>query len=75
MKYLSVFKQLKQSIRASYKGKKVGWLPVGIIPQWQSAGGLSPIALGLTPSDTTFLSSPLLFQRSSDSNGPNCAYH
>ena len=32
---------------------------------------LQPEALGLIPNGTTFLSFPLLFQRSSDSNGPD----
>ena len=35
---------------------------------------LKPEALGLIPSGTTFLSFPLLFQRSSDSNGPDNLY-
>ena len=30
-----------QSLRASYKDKKEGWLSVGVIAQWQSTGSLS----------------------------------
>ena len=36
---------------------------VGTIAQWQSTG-IKPEALGSTPGSTTFLLSPLLFQRS-----------
>ena len=35
---------------------------------------LKPEALGLIPGSTTFLSFPLLFQRSTDSNGPDNLY-
>ena len=35
---------------------------------------LKPEALGSIPGGTTFLSSPLPFQRSTDSNGPNYLY-
>ena len=38
-----------------------------VAEHWQ----LKPEALGLTPGGTTFVSSPLLFQRSTDSNGPD----
>ena len=38
-----------------------------VAERWQ----LKPEALGLIPSSTRFLSFPLLFQRSSDSNGPD----
>ena len=32
----------QQSLQASYKGKKgCVWLLVGVVAQWQSAGGLS----------------------------------
>ena len=37
---------------------------------WQ----LKPEALGLTPSGATFLSCPLPFQRSTDSDGPDCVF-
>ena len=30
-----------QSLRASHKGKKEGWLSVDVVAQWQSAGSLS----------------------------------
>ena len=35
---------------------------------------LKPEALGSTPDGNTFLSSPLLCQRSTDSDGPDCAF-
>ena len=41
-----------------------------VAEHWQ----LNPEILGLIPSGTTFLSFPLPFQRSSDSNGPDHLY-
>ena len=41
---------------------------MGVVAQWQSTGGLTQ---GSIPGGTTFLSFPLLFQRSSDSSGPD----
>ena len=35
---------------------------------------LKPEALGFTPNGNTFLSSPLSYQRSTDSDGPDCAF-
>ena len=40
-----------------------------VAEHWQ----LKPEALGSTPSGATFLSCPLPFQRSTDSDGPDCA--
>ena len=41
-----------------------------VAERWQ----LKPEALGLTPGRTTFLFGPLPFQRSTDSNGPDCVF-
>ena len=41
-----------------------------VAEHWQ----IKPEALGSIPGGTTFLSFPLLFQRSSDSNGPDNLY-
>ena len=53
------------------KGKERGVVASGccssVAERWQ----LKPEALGSIPGDATFLSFPLPFQKSSDSNGPD----
>ena len=59
------------SLRTSHKGKQEGWLSVGVVAQWQSAGGLSQrpwVRLLAKPP----IMRPLPFQRSSDSNSLDC---
>ena len=41
-----------------------------VAEHWQ----LKPEALGSTPGDATFLSCPLPFQRSTESDGPDCVF-
>ena len=41
-----------------------------VAERWQ----LKPEALGSTPGGATFLSCPMPFQRSTDSDGPNCVF-
>ena len=62
------YETLKRQRAEYYKGEKERWLSVGVVAQWQSTGGLSQRPWG---SGTTFLSLPLPFQRSTDSNGPD----
>ena len=56
-------------------GKKDGWLSVGVIAQWRIAGRLKAagqrLCMGWTPGGGTFLSSPLPFERSTDSDSPD----
>ena len=59
----------KQVIRAR-KGVVAFGCRSSVAEHWQ----LKPEALGLTPGRTTFLSGPLPFQRSTDSNGPDCVF-
>ena len=50
------------------RGVAVGGYRSSVTERWR----LKLETLGLIPGGTTFLSFPLLFQRSTDSNGPDC---
>ena len=63
----------QQSLKSrAIKGKERGVAVSGCRSSVAERWWLKPEALGSIPSGATFLSFPLPFQRSTDSNGPNC---
>ena len=73
---IEIFKQHLASYRVNYmhKGKSEEWSLDGscssMTEHWHPYG--KPKVLGLIPGSSSFLSSPLLFQRSTDSNPQIC---
>ena len=75
---ITVQRPLKQQIpinnnhleQSNIRERKRGGCRSLVAEHWQ----LKPEALGLIPGGTTFLSFPLLFQRSLDSYGPDNLY-
>ena len=61
-------KAQEQSNKGKERGVTVGGCHSSVAERWW----LKPDALGSIPGGATFLSFPLPFQRSMDSNGPDC---
>ena len=68
IQYTSQQSLKSRAIKGKERGVAVGGCRSSVAERWW----LKPEALGLIPGGATFLSFPLPFQSSTDSNGPDC---